>query len=112
MIEFDKIFQVIGLVLSAAGYFAGTSIFKRKIIQARDMLTTADKFALYRTACIIQWAFIEGPCIFNIIAFFLTGNYAFLALAAVLMALFAMLAPSKGKALLQLGLTEQELQDL
>ena len=44
-------------------------------------LEAQEKFAKYRAACIMQWAMIEGPCLFCCICFFLVGNYAFLASA-------------------------------
>ncbi|MGG9962149.1 hypothetical protein [Ferruginibacter sp. SUN106] len=111
--ELDRILQVLAVVLAAGGFFAGTSLFKKKLLQARDLPTdTKEKFALYRTACIIQWALIEFPCLFCIICFFLTGNYAFIALAAVLILLFGMLAPAKAKIIFQLGISEDELNEL
>ena len=109
----ERILEVIGIMLSAAGFFAGTTIFKKKMAQARDMQGSAkEKFTLFWSACIIQWVLIEGPCIINGVFFFLTGNYAFLALAAALIIFFFLMAPTKDKALLQLGLSEQELTDL
>ena len=113
MEELDRTLQVVAIVLSAGGFFAGTSLFKKKLLQLRDMqISLKEKLGLYRSACIIQWALIEGPCLATIICFFLTGNYAFLALTAVLILLFAMTAPSKAKIALQLGLSEAELEEL
>ena len=82
-------------------------------MQIRLMQAAArEKFALYRTACLIQWALLEGPCIFCTIGFFLTGNYAFLALVLVILFVFVMTAPSKLKMQLQLQITEADLEDL
>jgi hypothetical protein len=111
--ELEKFLQVAALILVAAGTYAGMAIFKKKLQQIRDIQTDAkEKFAIYRSACIIQWALLEGPSLFCIICFFLTGNYAFLALAIVVMFLFVMMAPSKTKILLQLQISEAELEDL
>ncbi len=111
--EMDRIFQVIALVFSAAGFFAGATIFKNKILLLRNMQADVkEKFLLYRSACIFQWALMEGPCLFCIVCFFLTGNYAFVALASVLILLFAMQAPSKVKIAFHLGLRGDELDDL
>ena len=111
--ELDKVLQVAALIITAAGIFAGMTLFKKKLMQIREMQTGAkEKFDLYRSACIIQWALLEGPSIFCIICFFLTGNYAFLALVLVVLFLFAMTAPSKLKILLQLQISESELDDL
>ena len=94
--ELDKVLQVAALIITAAGIFAGMTLFKKKLMQIREMQTGAkEKFDLYRSACIIQWALLEGPSIFCIICFFLTGNYAFLAVVLVVLFLFAMTAPGR-----------------
>jgi hypothetical protein len=111
--ELDRILQVVALALAAGGFFAGTSLFKKKLLQIRDMQTdTKEKLSVYRSACITQWALIEGPSLFTIICFFLTGNYAFIALTAILILLFTVMAPSKAKIAFHLGLTEAEMEDL
>jgi hypothetical protein len=111
--ELDKVLQVIALVLTAGGIFAGMSLFKKKLTQIREMETAAkEKFNLYRGACILQWALMEGPSLFCVTCFFLTGNYAFLVIVLVVIFLFAMTAPSKSKILLQLQISEAELDEL
>ena len=111
--DLDRVLQVAALVITAAGIFAGMSFFKNKLLHLRGMQTsTKEKFNQYRSACIVQWALLEGPSIFCIICFFLTGNYAFLALMVVVLFLFAITAPSKLKVQLQLQISEAELDEL
>ncbi|MEP7236757.1 MAG: hypothetical protein ABI685_02790 [Ferruginibacter sp.] len=111
--ELEKILQVVALIITAGGVYAGIVIFKKKLLQIRDMQSDVkEKFAVYRSASIIQWALLEASSLFCIICFFLTGNYAFLALAAVIMFLFLMAAPSKNKILTQLQISESELDEL
>lgn len=111
--ELDKILQVAALIFVAGGIYGGMVFFKKKFIQIRDMQENAkEKFATYRAACLLQWALLEGPSIFCTICFFLTGNYAFLALVLVILFTFVMTAPSKLKMLLQLQISEAELEDL
>ena len=113
MEQLDRTLQVAAIILAGGGFFAGTSLFKKKLLQIRDMQTDVkEKLPVYRTACIMQWALLEGPSLFTIICFFLTGNYAFIALATVLILLFAMLAPSKTKIAFHLGLSESEVEEL
>lgn len=112
-IELDKILQVITLFLSAAGLFGGSVYFKKKILLIRDMQADVKvRFAVYRSACLLQWVLLEVPVIFSVICFFLTANYAFIALAFLLIIIFAMMAPSKSKVALQLQVGEAELDDL
>jgi hypothetical protein len=111
--ELDRTLQIVALAITTAGVFAGFTIFKKKLGQIRDMQGNAkEKFDQYRSACIMQWALMEGPAIFCIICFFLTGNYAFLAVAAFVIVLFAMTGPSKLKIQLQLQISEAELDEL
>ena len=111
--ELDRTLQVIALIAAVGGIYAGMTLFKKKLIQIRDMQTEAkEKLALYRAACIMQWALMEGPSIFCITCFLMTGNYAFLALVVVILFLFAMTAPSKLKILMQLQISEAELDEL
>lgn len=107
----DKTLQVFAVAISFAGFFIGSALFKKKVQQARDL--SADiktKAAAYRSASIIQWALLEAPCLFCIICFLLVGNYAFIALAAVLMFWFALNAPSKIKIMMLLRLSEEEME--
>ena len=111
--ELEKILQVAALIITTGGVYAGITIFKKKLLQIREMqASTKEKFALYRSAFIMQWALLEGPSIFCIACFLLTGNYAFLALAIVIMFLFVMTAPSKVKTITQLQISEAELDEL
>ena len=112
--EMGRILQVIVLLLAAGGFFAGSALFKKQLLKIREMqiATVKEKFTVYRSACILQWTLLEGPCLFSIICFFLTGNYAFIALTTVLILLFTMLGPAKLKIALQLGISEEELADL
>lgn len=111
--ELDRTLQVVALIAAAGGVYAGMTIFKKKLMQIREMNYHAkEKLTLYRGACIMQWALMEGPSIFCIACFLLTGNYAFLALVAVILFLFAATAPSKIKILMHLQISETELDEL
>jgi hypothetical protein len=111
--ELDRTLQVIALIAAAGGIYAGMTLFKKKLAQIRDTQATAkEKLALYRVACIMQWALMEGPSIFCIACFLMTGNYAFLGLVVVILFLFVMTAPSKLKILMQLQISEAELDEL
>jgi hypothetical protein len=109
----ERILQVLAIVLSAGGFYAGSFIFKKKLNEIKESSQTLkEKMSAYRSASIIQWALIDGPAIFSVIGFLLTANYAFFMLDIVLMAVFAMLAPSKMKIVFQLQLSQQEAEEL
>jgi len=109
----DRLLQIIVLVITAAGFFIGSFLFKKKILAIRDMRNVPqDKFNAYRAACLTQWALLELPALFSIVCFYLVGNYAYLALVGILLLIFAMLAPTKQKVALQIGLTDEEVNNL
>lgn len=110
----DRIFQIVALLFTGIAFFVGNILFKKKVNACKENvgLTTVQKFEQYRTASLLQWALLEGATLFNGIAYFLVGNYAFIALAAVIILLFAMQAPNKTKMALQLALPLHEVEDL
>jgi len=110
----EKLLQVIAVILSAAGVIGGNALFKKRLLQAREIKRgdIQSRFGAYRSACILQWVLIEGPCLFNIICFLLVGNYAFLALAIALVMYFAILAPSRAKTAIHLQLNDREMTQL
>ncbi|MBP6430461.1 MAG: hypothetical protein KA319_01740 [Ferruginibacter sp.] len=112
--EHDRMFQIVALLFTGIAFFVGNILFKKKIngIKENAQLIVTQRFEQYRTASLLQWALLEAATLFNGIAYFLVGNYAFIALAAVIILLFAMQAPNKTKMALQLGLSPQELEDL
>ncbi len=109
----NRILQVLAIIFSVGGFYAGALLFKKRLLADKEMLSDPkEKLLRYRQACIIQWSLIEGPCIFAIVSFLLTGNYAFMALAVVLIMAFAMMAPSKMKIAFQLQISEEEAEEL
>lgn len=113
-LELDRILQAVAIALAAIAYLVGTKwFFTKKIKEARESNgSTADKFAIYRTASLVQWALLEGTTLFAIVAFYLTGNLAFLVMAGMLVLIFALLMPSVMKIAILLRASEQEIRDL
>ena len=108
--QHDQVLQVITIVLSVGGFFIGNTLFKKKIFQLRESGNDLnDKLSSYRSASLLQWALLESPALFATICFLLVGNYAFLALAAALMLLFAINAPTKIKIAMLLQVSEDEI---
>jgi hypothetical protein len=114
LVEQDRLFQIVALLFTAITFFVGNIIFKKKVavIKSNINLTVQQQFEQYKTANLIQWALLEAATLFNGIAYFLIGNYSFIALAAVIILFFAMLAPNKTKMAIHLGISPQDLEDL
>lgn len=109
----DQVLQLIAILFSVAGFFGGSKLFKNKILEIRESAVSAkSKIDAYRIAAIIQWALLEGPSLFAIICFLITGNYAFLALSFALILVFAILAPTKIKISILLNIKEDDIDRL
>ena len=110
----DKPLQVIAIVFSAIAFFAGNELFKRRLvaIKGNTGLPVRKQYDKYRSACIVQWALLEGAVLFCGICFFLVGNYSFIALAVLLALLFMLQMPDKNKMALQLGLSAGDVDEL
>ena len=95
----DETLQVVAIALCAIAFFGGGIFLKKKLIAIKEdkKNSTKEKLHQYRVASIVQWAMFEITSLFCGLSYFFTGNFAFLALAVVLMFLFAMLGLLKLK---------------
>jgi len=110
--SFGKTLQVVVVLAAIGATAAGFTVFKKRIQAIGPLETVQNKIAAYRAAAIIRWALVEFPTLLSLIAFLLTGNYAFLALGIALMLLFAVLRPAKLMIVYLLKLTEKEVSEL
>jgi hypothetical protein len=67
---------------------------------------------MYRAACIMWWAMIEAPGIVAGIAFIISGNFAFFALAIFHLLAMLVFAPQKANIVLFLNLNNDEVARL
>ena len=111
--EYDKIMQVAVLLLSVGFVWTGYKIFNNKMATLKAGNYTFDeKISQYRVVSISQWALSEAACILTLVSFLLTGNYAFIGLAAVLLFVFMGYYPVRARAALQMGLSSEEADKL
>jgi uncharacterized membrane protein len=109
----DKPLQVIALILCAAGIYFSNKLFKKQIETIRQSADSVkEKINQFRAACIMQWALLEGPALFTIIAFFLTGNYALFILSGIMICALYVAGPSKQRIMQQLQLNEIDGEQL
>jgi hypothetical protein len=112
--EEEKTLQVVALAVAAGAIFGGAKFFNSRMAALKEQPLTkiSEKFPAYRSASIVHWALIEAATFVSIIGLFLTGNYAFLALAGFLIIYFFLQAPSKSKVQLHLDLNSNEVEEL
>lgn len=109
----NAIFQILVPILVISGFVFGKYLYNKKVTQARHLAELKEKMNEYRGAFIIRAAMLEGPAIFAIVSFMLTGNYLLIALTGLVIVLFIVWLPSKEKVAdaLQLSLTERAVID-
>ncbi len=105
----QDIMQVVAIALAVLAIVIGEKIFKNKIIQLKEIEGHKIKLDLFRQASIIQWVLLEGAALFSLVGFFMSTNYAFLALALGLILYLIFLAPSAMKTNLLTGIPKEEL---
>ncbi|OQP50580.1 hypothetical protein A4H97_01695 [Niastella yeongjuensis] len=111
--DFERIFQVVCILVSGTGLIAGFNLFKKKMIVARNSTGPGEqRMDLYRTACILWWAMIEGPGLLATIGYILTHNYAFFALGVFHLSCLFVFSPRKANIIVLLNLTPQEVARL
>jgi protein-S-isoprenylcysteine O-methyltransferase Ste14 len=109
----ERTLQGVAAVLSVGVLLIGFRLFKRKMLQARNStLGGVARMQQYRTACILWWAMIEAPGLFAGICYYLSGNFAFLALAAFHLLVLLMFMPRKDNIVVLLNLTSKEVDEL
>ena len=111
--SFQRTLQAVCVLLSALFIIFGFKVFKKKILAARNSLEPGEKrMELYRAACIMWWAMIEAPGIIAGIAFIISGNFAFFALAIFHLLTMLVFAPQKKNIIMFLNLNGNEVAKL
>lgn len=109
----ERTLQVVAVIFSVALLLFGFNLFKRKMMEARNSTESGEtRMRLYRTACIIWWAMIEAPGLLAVVSFFITGNYAFLALAGFHVLVLLLFMPRKENIIVLLNLNTKEVAHL
>ncbi|MFL5743849.1 MAG: hypothetical protein ACJ751_04245 [Niastella sp.] len=109
----ERSFQVICILVSGVMLLGGFNLFKKKMLAARnDTGSGEQRMDLYRSACILWWAMIEGPGLLATIGYMLTHNLAFLALGVFHIACLFVFTPRKANIVVLLNLTNEEVSRL
>lgn len=108
----EKLLQVIALSAAIIAVGVSSRLFKQKLASIFMDGDVKQKLLRYRSAVILLWALTEIPVLVCGICLLLSGNYAFLALAIVVIIYFAMLMPVKSRIAGQLGIQPEEMDAL
>lgn len=106
--SFNHIFIFAVPALIIAGLAGGSLFYKKRVEHLRQQTTLKGKMNGYREAFMLRSFLAEGPAIFAIVAYMLTGNYIFIMLAAPVIIAFLIWLPSKNKIANELQLSTSE----
>lgn len=79
------VFFFVAPLLAFGGIVAGFFLFKQLIGRLTEKTDLQSKMTGYQTAFITRAALLEGPSLFNIVAFMLSGNLLYLFISVILM---------------------------
>jgi len=79
------VFFFVAPLLAFGGIVAGFFLFKQLITRLTEKADLRSKLTGYQTTFITRAALLEGPSLFNIVAFMLSGNLFYLFISIVLM---------------------------
>jgi len=110
--ELRDIFIYIVPLIVFGGSFISYYVFRSMLSASKSMKALTDKMIGYRYALIIRYAFLEGPSFFAIIVYFLTGDWLFLTMSALIILLFLTIKPTPEKAVKDLQLDFNDHQSI
>ena len=111
--QFERVLQVVCILVSGTLFLVGFNIFKKKMMVARNHTGPGEqRMGLYQAACILWWAMLEGPGLLATIGYILTHNFAFFALAVFHLAVLFVFSPRKANIVVLLNLTNEEVSRL
>jgi hypothetical protein len=109
----ERALQVVCILVSGVMLLGGFNLFKKKMMAARNDTGAGEhRMDLYRAACILWWAMIEGPGLLATIGFILTHNFAFFALGVFHISCLFVFTPRKANIVMLLNLTADEVARL
>jgi hypothetical protein len=111
--EYNMIFVGVAAVAALLCLLRAVPGYKKGITAIKDSTAQLnDKLNQYRAVMILYMALCEGPALFSIIVFFLTGEYIVLGITGVMLIAMLMRMPQKKKIANELALNYQEQQEL
>lgn len=107
----DDVFVNVLPVLALVCILTSITLFKKQLITLQSKDSLKDKLKGYQSAFIVRLALLEGPCLFGIVCYLVTGNFFHLIVAGLIILYFISLRPGKEKVETDLKLShEQQVQ--
>ena len=111
--NFSRIIQTVAALFTVTSVAIAFFLFKKKMeaLQMQMDLTAQQKIIQYKTFSIVKFALLEAPCLFAIVAYFLTTNIYFMVLAAILIIVFAAQRPTVQLIIHHLSVSREDLME-
>ncbi len=106
--KLNDIFMILAPLLALIGLITAQFVYRNRLIQLKTLPDLKQKLTAYRGAFIVRTALIEAPGLFAVIAFLLTGNYIYIGIAGLIIAIFFVWIPSKERIATSLDLNTEE----
>ena len=81
-------FVIIDIILPLLGIIAGSFLYKTLIAKIPSDNTLSQKMAALQAASITRFAFLEGPSLFSVVVYLISGNVLFLTILVIILAFF------------------------
>jgi len=104
----DDSFLFVAPLLAISCFIAGNLVFKQQLNNIAKKDTLKEKLMSYQAALITRYALLEGPSLFGIVCYMLTGNFLFLLISGLIVLYFITIRPTKTKIDNDLNLSYQD----
>ncbi len=98
--------------LIGSGIIMGSILAQNKLNKIKKEASLGSKLQAYRTILITKFALVEGPVLFGIVQYLITGNYYFLLFAAAGIVYMIYIRPTKTETISNLKLSTVEENQL
>ena len=97
VMNMDDEFVFIVPVHALGGFFGGYLIFKKQKFILRGKESTLERLTGYQSVLITRYILLQGPAVFAIVAYILSGNVFFLFITSIMSLYFIFLRPTREK---------------
>lgn len=111
-IESNDTLMYVAIGLLGVVAVVNTVLTRAKLGAVSNLSGLKQKLSAYQTALIIRYALIEGPNMFLLVSYMLTGNINLLYTAGVVLIIMVLLRPSKDHFMSIANLTSGEQREL
>ena len=108
----ERIFEIVGLVISFVAVSSALWLFKRKMETVNKIIKLEDRFIEYRGACITKYSLLEIPSLLSIVFYLLTGKWNFIMIAVALIFIFMGQNPIRQRIKAEMNIDDAQVDEI